>query len=63
MIQFLGSTIGPRTFKEVIDVNQHLYEMKQYQKNNLIQEMARVNRPKLCFIIELFLSLKFIHSC
>ena len=32
-------------FKEVSDVNQHFYELKQSQKNNWVQKMGRVNRP------------------
>ena len=33
-------------FKEVSDVNQHLYELKQCKKNNWNQKMDRVDRPQ-----------------
>ena len=32
-------------FKEASEANQHFYELKQYQTNNWIRKMDRVNRP------------------
>ena len=31
--------------KEISDVNEHFYELRQWQKSNFIKKMNRVNRP------------------
>ena len=41
--------------KEINDVTQNFYGLKQCQRNNCIQNMAHVNRPKdeqLCLLSE-----------
>ena len=53
MIQFSSSVV--LKLKEINDATQNFYGLKQCQKNNGIQNMARVNRPKdeqLCLISE-----------